>query len=124
MARSVRTTFRWQGDEWLAEARRGAGRGLETALEHLLAASRRRVPLDEATLERSGTTSIDHAALEGTVSYDTVYAVRQHEELTWRHLPGRTAKYLEGPLDEERPVMLALIAAAIRRAGREGGGGG
>jgi hypothetical protein len=50
------------------------------------------------------------------VSYDTVYAVRQHEELTWRHDPGRQAKYLEQPYNTERPTMLALIAAAERRA--------
>ncbi|MFB8241997.1 hypothetical protein ACFC58_36230 [Kitasatospora purpeofusca] len=122
MARSVRSTFRWSGDRWLADARRGAADGLESALEHLLGASRRRVPLDEGTLERSGTVSVDRSALEGAVSYDGPYAVRQHEELDWQHLPGRTAKYLEGPLAEERPVMMALIAAAIRRAGRESGG--
>lgn len=112
MPQSVRMT--WHGDLADARARAGAERGVALAVEHLLGASRQRVPLEEGTLERSGVASTD--GLEGAVSYDTVYAVRQHEELTWRHDPGRTAKYLEGPAMEEQGAMLDLIAAQVRRA--------
>jgi hypothetical protein len=44
-----------------------------------------------------------------------VYARRQHEELTWKHAPGRNAKYLEGPMNSEREVMLRLMAVPLRR---------
>jgi hypothetical protein len=44
------------------------------------------------------------------------YAVRQHEDLSYRHDPGRSAKYLEQPLNEERDTMLDIIAAQIRRS--------
>jgi hypothetical protein len=54
--------------------------------------------------------------MTSAVSYDTPYAVRQHEELSYRHDPGRTAKYLEGPLREEKDTILAIIAAQVRRA--------
>ncbi|MEV4837788.1 hypothetical protein AB0K05_24920 [Nonomuraea sp. NPDC049486] len=94
--------------------REGAVAGLKVALEHLLQASREIVPHEEGTLERSGTTSVD--GLKGAVSYDTVYAARQHEELTWRHDPPRSAKYLEGPAVTEWPQMQELIAAQIRRS--------
>jgi hypothetical protein len=50
------------------------------------------------------------------VSYDTPYAARQHEELDWRHAPGRQAKYLEQPLNAERATVLDLVAAQMRRA--------
>jgi hypothetical protein len=116
-----RVTFRWQGDAWLAGARRAAAHGIELGLEHVLAESNKRVPLDEATLERSGKVSVDPVALAGAVSYDTVYAIRQHEELTWKHLPGRSAKYLEIPFNEQTPMVLAIIAAEIRRSGTGGG---
>ncbi|MBA9003734.1 minor capsid protein [Thermomonospora cellulosilytica] len=109
---TVRMT--WNGPQVQAAEREAAERGVALAAEHLLGASRQRVPLEEGTLERSGVASTD--GLEGAVSYDTVYAVRQHEELTWRHDPGRTAKYLEGPLEEESAVMLEIVAAQIRRA--------
>jgi len=50
------------------------------------------------------------------VSYDTPYAVRQHEDLTLRHDPGRQAKYLEEPMQTERGTMLDLVATEIRRS--------
>lgn len=106
----------WHGAAVTARERAGGVQGLELAVEHLLGVTNRRVPLEEATLQRSGVASVDPGELKGAVSYDTVYAHRQHEELTWRHAPGRTAKYLEGPLLEERDTLQGLIAAAIRRA--------
>ena len=99
-----------------AEEKRATAAGLAKAAEHLLGASRAQVPIEEGTLERSGVASVNRAGLEAAVSYDTVFAVRQHEEPTWRHDPGRKAKYLEDPAATERPVMLAIIAAELRRA--------
>ncbi|MGA5764478.1 minor capsid protein [Nonomuraea bangladeshensis] len=99
-----------------AHMQEGAAKGLKIALEHLLQKSREEVPHEEGTLERSGTVSVDESTLTGAVSYDTPYAVRQHEDLTLRHDAGRKAKYLEDPADAERPVMLELIAAQIRRS--------
>ena len=110
------STVRWNGNLVNAKARAGAVRGLQVATEHLLQASRTVVPIEEGTLERSGVASVDETELKGAVSYDTPYAVRQHEELTWQHDEGRTAKYLEGPALAEADTMLALIAAQIRRA--------
>ncbi|MFB7908113.1 hypothetical protein ACFC1T_16910 [Kitasatospora sp. NPDC056076] len=110
--------FSWSGGEWLRRAREEAANGLADGMEYVLAESKRVVPLEEGTLERSGKAQVDRAALKGAVSYDTPYAVRQHEELDYKHAPGRTAKYLERPAMEARPTVLALIAAAIRRADR------
>lgn len=105
---------RWQGHRlWTSRGRRKAEEGLRRALEHTLGESKKLVPLDEGTLERSGTVNVN--GLEGVISYDTVYAVRQHEETTWRHAPGRSAKYLEIPMNSERDVMLRLMAVPLRR---------
>jgi hypothetical protein len=98
------------------KGRAGAARGLALAMEHLLTESRKQVPIEEATLERSGVAVVDEENLVGAVSYDTVYAVRQHEELDWRHDAGRKAKYLEDPHRDEASTMTALVAAQIRRA--------
>lgn len=104
----------WQGQRlWTARGRRLASEGLQRALEHGLSVSNQRVPLREGTLERSGRVDVD--GLNGAISYDTRYAVRQHEELTWRHLPGRQAKYLESAMNSEREVMLQLLAVTLRR---------
>ncbi|SJN34160.1 hypothetical protein [Mycetocola reblochoni] len=53
--------------------------------------------------------------LEATVSYDTPYAVIQHERLDFHHSEGQ-AKYLEGPLEENRGTLQELIATEVRRA--------
>jgi hypothetical protein len=94
----------------------GAVKGLTLAEEHLLQVSREQVPHEEGTLERSGVASVDESTLTGAVSYDTVYAVIQHEALDFKHDAGRKAKYLEDPADSEAQVMLELIAAQIRRS--------
>lgn len=108
--------LKWRGKVVTAKEKAGAVRGLELGTEHLLGESRKQVPLEEATLERSGTPSVDRGALKAAVSFDTPYAVRQHEEMTWRHDPGRNAKYLENPYYSEQDVILGIIAAELRRA--------
>ncbi|SDM77397.1 minor capsid protein [Streptomyces wuyuanensis] len=107
------TRMSWTGQRlWTDRGRRMASRGLQRALEHCLTVSNQRVPLDEGTLERSGRVDVD--GLNGSISYDTPYAVRQHEELTWKHLPGRQAKYLESAVNSERAVMLRLMHVSLR----------
>ncbi|MGW5352204.1 hypothetical protein ACWERV_17045 [Streptomyces sp. NPDC004031] len=102
----------WHGALIAEEAREHAEDGMDDGLELLLAASRAVVPLLSEDLSKSGKASRD--GLEGTVSYNTVYARRQHEELTWRHAPGRQAKYLEQPFNELQSQMVQAIAVRLR----------
>lgn len=111
-----RTRLTWNGAAALAGTRQGAARGLRLAAEHVLTESRRIVPIEEGTLERSGVATVDEGDLTAAVSYDTPYAVRQHEELDYRHDAGRSAKYLERPLTEEAGTVRDIIAAQVRRA--------
>lgn len=98
-----------------AERKRdAAAAGLGLAAEHVLQVSRTRVPIEEGTLERSGATHLDGDNLRAFVSYDTPYAVRQHEDLTLAHDAGRSAKYLESALTGERRQVRQIIAATIR----------
>lgn len=102
-------------DDARRAGRKGARRGLFHATEHLLQVSRAHVPIEEGTLERSGVASVDDAELVGAVSYDTPYAVKQHEDLTLQHDAGRTAKYLERAFDSERQEVAELIAREVQR---------
>lgn len=92
-------------------------KALAVALEYLLSVANQLVPNEEGTLERSGRVQLvdDNT---GAVVYDTPYAAVQHERLDYRHSAGRQAKYLEQPMQTEREVILALIAATLRRANR------
>ena len=111
-------TLRWYGPQVKAKARRGAARGLYLWAEHVLEEATRIVPLAPSggTLERSGVASVDEAALRAATSYDTPYAVRQHEELEWQHAPGRQAKYLETPLNASKPKGFAIVAREVKAA--------
>jgi hypothetical protein len=113
--------FRWQGRAWFARTRQAARDGVQLGLEHVLAESNKIVPLDEGILERSGKVLMAPNGPQGAVVYDTPYAVRQHEELTWKHLPGRQAKYLETAMNANAETLKEIVAAKIRQDGFAGG---
>lgn len=94
--------------------RDAANRGLALSAEHVLAESNKHVPIEEGTLERSGTTSTDPAKHRAAVSYNTPYSGRVHEDMGARHNAGRTAKYLENALTSSAPAVREILAKTIR----------
>lgn len=106
------TRLNWEGRRlWTERGVRRAEEGLQLALEHLLGEAKKIVPLDKGPLDRSGRVTRD--GLNGAVTFNTIYAVVQHENLTFRHAPGRRAKYLEGPMNSERDTLLRLMAVPL-----------
>lgn len=93
--------------------------GLKLGGEHVLKLARDRVPIEEGTLERSGATSDDGRATVA-VSFDTPYAVRQHEDMAAHHDDGRQAKYLETAAAEAAPDVGKLVAAAVQQVTGKG----
>jgi len=92
----------------------GARDGLYVAGEHILGVSNQHVPHEEGTLQRSGGVS-QNGNIVG-ISYDTDYAVRQHEDMSLHHDEGRNAKFLENALASERDTALAIVAQSIKGA--------
>ena len=109
-------TVKWYGEKASGAEKKGAARGLMLGAEHVLEEANRLVPIEEGTLLRSGTASVDESALRAAVSYDTLYAARQHEDMTYRHDAGRQAKFLEQPLSSERGKVNDLIAREVKKA--------
>ncbi|MEJ2886153.1 hypothetical protein [Actinomycetospora aeridis] len=109
----------------MAKARldNGARDGAETAAEYLLGITQQRVPLETGDLQRTGRVESGARGGKKTHTFNVIYggmglrdyAQRQHEELLWVHSPGRTCKYVEGPLNEESSTIKAIMAAAIRK---------
>ena len=110
-----RAEYVWRGEMAKKAIRAAAVVGLGQWAELVLEKSRALVPLDEATLERSGTPSVDEHAMAAAVSYDTPYAVIQHENMDFHHPGGRQAKYLERPWAESMKWALPLIQKQIRK---------
>lgn len=97
--------------------RQTAVSAITDAAEYTLEEANRTVPIEEGTLERSGTVTVDHQGLRAVVSYDTPYAARQHEDTRLKHDPGRRAKWLELTLREHQERLVDFIADRLRRVG-------
>lgn len=108
---------RWFGGQAEKRMERGAAAGLRAAADHLLEVASDRVPLESGRLQQSGTASVDEAGLVAAVAYDTEYAVRQHEDLTYfQHDAGRGGKYLEKPFHSEQAKLKEIVGDEVRRA--------
>lgn len=113
----VSTSF--QTGEIIAALKTADLDGLRLGGEHILKLARDKVPLEEGTLERSGVVT-DNGKDTVAVSFDTPYAVRQHEDLGLRHDAGRSAKFLERAMADGQGDVLKRLAA---RAGQALSGG-
>lgn len=79
---------------------RSFSKGVPTALlevgQEIMRLSQKEVPLDEGTLQNSGTVEVDGDNV--VVGYNTEYAARLHEHPEYRFQKGRKGKYLEDPI--------------------------
>lgn len=96
-------------------ARAGGKEGLFAALDHLASVSKDQVPLDQGPLKNSCEIDVADDGSSGTVSYDTPYAVVQHEDTGMAHQRGRKAKYLEDPLNDPgvQSEMVKLLGGGL-----------
>lgn len=90
-----------------------AALGVRDAAEYVLGEAKDLVPHETGRLQNSGRVSVDDENLRATISFDTPYAVVQHENMTYRHDPGRSAKYLEIPLQSSGQQVRDLITRRI-----------
>jgi hypothetical protein len=85
----------------------------EAAAEALGDAADQTAPIEDRTLINSRrTTNAENG--QAVTYYDTDYAVRQHEDLTLQHDPGRRAKWLERAMAEERANLLRVAAEELK----------
>lgn len=106
----------WHGNAVSGAVRKAAAAGLLAGAEHLLEEANRTVPLEEGTLARSGTTSVDAGQLTAAVAYDTPYARRLHEHPEYQFQHGRRGKWLELTARERSQAVRDFIAAKVRGA--------
>lgn len=111
----------WRGDDAMRRIMEGGARGLTRAARALGAESDARVPVDSTDLRRSrGVHEASPDSLISAVTYNTPYAVIQHERLDFNHPadhnPGAQAKFLERPAIELEDKLMGVVAQEIRRA--------
>lgn len=99
-----------------AVSRAAMRRAVWSGLDYLASMSKQQVPLDKGPLKASCAVDVADDGSSGTVSYDTPYAVRQHETTWYHHQRGRKAKYLEDPVHDSsiQHEMLAIMQKAAK----------
>lgn len=106
----------WKGDEAQKKKVEAVQRGVYKWGEIVLERATRIVPLEEGTLMRSGTVhEPEPGKLSVAITYDTPYAVVQHENLSYHHDPGRQAKYLETPINETQDLGMKIVGDEMKR---------
>lgn len=90
----------------------GTQRGARLAAEHILEKSNERVPIEDLRLMRSG--KVTQEGDIAVVSYNTPYALKQHEDRRLKHDAGRSSKYLESAFNSESREVLEIIARELR----------
>jgi hypothetical protein len=83
----------------------------------LMGEAQREAPVEEGTLRGSARYDVKETidGVEVEVSFNTVYAARQHEEVEYKHPKGGKAKYLSDPLKANAQRYSNLLAAFVRR---------
>lgn len=92
----------------------GSRKATWAALDYLAARSKEQVPLDTGALKASCVVDVNADGSQGTVSYDTPYAARWHEQDA-NFQRGRKKKYLEDPLNDGavQQAMMDLCKSAF-----------
>jgi hypothetical protein len=84
----------WHEGKAKRAAREGGVEGLARAGDLGLALSNEGVPVLSGDLRDSGRTDVDEDSMTVSISYDTEYAIKQHEDTSLSHPRGR-AKWLQ-----------------------------
>ncbi len=108
-------TLKWFGDEVKADITEAAHQALLEAGADLQQLSSDEAPVKDGFLR--GNATVDSSNLVAsdfvTVGYNLIYALRQHEELSWHHPQGGKAKYLEDPFNTNVVLYMNHIAEAV-----------
>jgi len=136
---------KWRIKEAVKIAEDAALKALRTGAEAILTEAIDEAPIDTGTLRRSGTVTVGglpdgaqvyEAAESGTemkdafpdkigkektvyISFNTPYALRQHEELDYEHPRGGKAKYLEDTFNRNKQKVLKYVDLQVKKALKE-----
>lgn len=87
--------------------------GITRAVLFVERESKLQVPVGETGNLKSSWHSNVYDTFQGPVGemgYSAVYAVRQHEEITWRHKVGK-AKFLEDPIKDNTETICEIMVS-------------
>lgn len=102
----------WNGDQAARKITTGKTSAARQGAHLLRDEAVQRTPLETGTLRNSAKVTAGDG--EAAVSYNTPYAVKQHEEIGYAHKDGQ-AKFLETAMVDNRDKIAEAIATHLRR---------
>ena len=111
-------TFRITSEHWYTASVIGRVMSIQkaaltAAAGEILRVANKTVPFKEGMLVGSG--AVDADEMKGTVSYDTPYAVRLHQNPQYQFNFGRRGKWLELAFGEAGNSAILIMAETMRR---------
>lgn len=103
-------TIDWDEPDVDAAAHLGVTRGAAKLLDD----SDQIVPIEDGDLVESGDTEV--VGNRGEVFYDSDHAIKQHEDLEYKHPRGGQAKFLENALTNNAAAIVETMCEPIRDA--------
>lgn len=103
----------WNGDDIARKLGHAKTSAARRGAELLRDESVNRTPLETGTLRNSA--KVTAADGEAAVSYNTPYAVKQHEEIGYAHPGGGQAKYLETAMVDNQQRIAQAVAEHLKR---------
>jgi hypothetical protein len=106
----------WYGAQVNATAKTAAKRGLRKCAADLQQKSAAEAPIHNGDLRANCSVTPFHETANTVslkVGYDLPYAVKQHENLLYRHPMGGKAKYLEDPFNANKAKYRVFVAQAV-----------
>lgn len=97
----------------VAQIRNAADKAAGVAGEFVRGEAVENTPREEGTLRRSAAVTVMRGENRAAVSFDTPYAVVQHEDMTLRHKEGGP-KFLENAANGNRDRVLEIMGASMR----------
>lgn len=96
------------------EAANAAEHELKVIVADLQGKAQSLAPVDLGDLRGSAFSEVEN--MVGTVGFTEPYAMRQHEEVEYRHPKGGQAKFLEQPFKQNTPKYIKGVGDAVRKA--------
>ncbi|OZC55059.1 hypothetical protein CH289_07645 [Rhodococcus sp. RS1C4] len=110
--------IQWNSQAVIDKQRAGAVKGMEIATEALRGEAVDLTPIKDGVLRASSKASVNEVddGVVGAVSFNTEYAVKQHEDVGLNHPNGGEAKYLENAATAFSETFQTVMAHQIKKA--------
>lgn len=111
----------WLGDKIKGRVRLAAVGGLLQTARHVKNESQRIVPRKTDDLHNAAYADVDPDTLIAIAGYDVqrdIKTIKQHEDLSYRHPQGESAKFLEKPLQQAQQLHNQNLSRVLRQVFR------